>query len=135
MFRKGKPVMVGCFSALAVVAVALALKFGTGRLGTWFAPIESVAKDRERDVSEISKLLSGGPSQSYEESRNEALPHPDGLGKAPLLPMVGQRRRPSYRHRSRSHRRRDPGPYAACRLPTQHVFHRKRLSRDFHFQF
>ena len=72
MIRRGKPVIAGCFSALAVVAVALAVKFGTGRLGTWFAPIESVAKDRERDVGEISKLLSGGPSQSYEESRNEA---------------------------------------------------------------
>ncbi len=78
MIRGGKPVMAGGFSALIVVAVALALEFGTGGLGTWFAHVESVArdrgsvaKDRELDADAFSKLLSGRPSQSYEESRNE----------------------------------------------------------------
>jgi type II secretory pathway predicted ATPase ExeA len=72
MIRNGKPVMAGCFSALAVVAIALALEFGTGRLGTWFAHVESVAQDRMRYMGEFSKVWSGGLSQSDEESRNEA---------------------------------------------------------------
>ncbi len=79
MIRPRKPVMMGCFSALAVVTVALALKFGPGPLGTWLAhgesaarARESTAKNSELEACKFSELLSGGPSQSHEESRNEA---------------------------------------------------------------
>jgi type II secretory pathway predicted ATPase ExeA len=80
MIRGSKHLMAGGFSALILVAIALAL-FGTSGLGTWFAHVESaardrgsVAKDRELDADASSKLLSGCPSQSYAESHNEVGP-------------------------------------------------------------
>jgi hypothetical protein len=75
MSGKGKLVIAAAF---AVMAVALVLEFGSGRLGTWSVQAGSVIKDRASKVTEFSKVLFRNLRQNHQEPRNE-----EGIAASP----------------------------------------------------
>jgi general secretion pathway protein A len=71
MLGRGKPVMAGGLSALAVVIGALVLEFGTGT-GSWFARFASVHTDRAQSVGGFAETFFANPDQGHEERVSEA---------------------------------------------------------------
>jgi type II secretory pathway predicted ATPase ExeA len=67
---KGKPLMVGCLLALAVLAGALVLEFGTGRPNARLARA-SVHTDGAQGAGEFSKPPVASPGKGHEEARRQ----------------------------------------------------------------